>query len=132
MAWQVNDEEFRSVLKLPGNERYGYFMKRVASHGELWGLRGETGWVVADDNDGVQHLSVWPHSLFAEACATGPWAGETPSPIDVDEWVEGWLPNLTRDGLRVAVFQTPEDQGVSVAAERLKRDLESELSKFEL
>jgi hypothetical protein len=34
--------------------------------------------------------------------------------------------------MRVAVFQTVQDQGVSVGAERLKRDLEDELSQFAL
>jgi Protein of unknown function (DUF2750) len=128
----VNDQEFRAVLKLPGSERYGYFVKRAASHGELWGLRSDEGWVVAGDDEGNPHFPVWPHARFAEACATGPWEGEKPVEIDVDEWLEGWLPNLERDGMRVAVFQTPEDHGVSVGTERLKRDLEDELSQFEL
>jgi len=130
-AWDVNDQEFRSVLQLSGNRRYGYFVKRASSHGELWGLRGAGGWVVAADDEAVPHLPVWPHPRFAEACATGPWTAEQPGAIDIDEWVEGWLP-INRDGMRVAVFQTPEDQGVSVGTERLKRDLEDELSQFEL
>jgi len=55
-----------------------------------------------------------------------------PAAIDIDEWVEAWLANLERDGMRVAVFQTPEDQGVSIGTEQLKRDLEEELSQFAL
>ena len=132
MAWEVKDQEFRAVLKLPASERYGYFVKRAASHGELWGLRSDDGWVLAEDDEGNRHFPVWPHPRFAEACATGPWEGEEPVAIDVDEWVEAWLPNLERDGMRVAVFQTPEDQGVGVGTERLRRDLEDELSQFEL
>jgi Protein of unknown function (DUF2750) len=132
MPWDVNEQEFRAVLRLPGNERYAYFVKRAASHGELWGLRGDEGWVVAEDDEGNPHFPIWPHPRFAEACANGPWKGEKPLAIDVDEWVEGWLPNLQRDGMRVAVFQTPGDHGVSVGTERLKRDLEDELSQFEL
>jgi hypothetical protein len=54
------------------------------------------------------------------------------SAIDIDEWVEAWLPNLERDRRRVSVFQTPEDEGVSVGPERLKRDLEEKLAEFEL
>jgi hypothetical protein len=132
MGWEVDNEEFESVLGLPGSARYEYLVKRAASHGQLWGLRGDGGWVVADDDHGNQHLPVWPHQRFAAACATGPWQGEKPVPIDVDEWVMGWLPQLEEDGIRVAVFQTPDDQGVGVAAGRLKRDLEAELEQFEL
>jgi hypothetical protein len=132
VAWDVNDEEFRSVLALSADRRYEYFVKRGASHGAVWGLRGRDGWVIAEDDEGNRHFPVWPHPRFAEACAQGPWAGERPAAIDVDEWVEAWLPNLERDELRVAVFQTPEDKGVGVGPERLKSDLEEELSQFEL
>jgi hypothetical protein len=90
------------------------------------------GWVVAEDDEGTQHFPIWPHQRFAEACATGPWQGEKPVPLDVDEWVAGWLPDLEEDGIRVAVFQTPDDQGVGVAPSRLKRDLDAELAQFEL
>jgi Protein of unknown function (DUF2750) len=112
MAWEVNNKESEAVLALPGSARYGYFVKRAASHRQLWGLRGDGGWVVAEDDDGNQHFPFWPHQRFAEACATGPWEGEKPVTIDVDEWVMGWLLDLEKDGTGVAVFQTPDDQGV--------------------
>ena len=132
MAWDVNDEEFGSVLALPANRRYGYFVKRAASHGAVWGLRGDGGWVVAADDQDSAHFPVWPHPRFAEACAEGAWAGENPFAVDIDEWIEAWLPNLERDGMRIAVFQTPDDRGVGVAPQGLKHDLEDELSQFEL
>jgi len=128
----VGNEEFESVLALPGIARYEYFVKRAASHGQVWGLRGDGGWVVAVDDDGNRHFPVWAHQRFAEACATGPWAGEKPVLIDVDEWVTGWLPELEEDGMRVAVFQTPDDEAVGIAPARLKEDLEAELEQFEL
>jgi hypothetical protein len=37
MGWEVDNEEFESVLGLPGIARYEYFVKRAASHGQLWG-----------------------------------------------------------------------------------------------
>jgi hypothetical protein len=132
LGWHVSDEEFESVLSLAGSRRYEYFIKRAASHGEVWSLRGDGGWVLAEDDEGKRHFPVWPHARFAQACAEGPWAGEEPRAIDIDEWAEAWLPNLERDGMRVAVFQTPIDEGVSVPPERLKLDLEQELSQFEL
>jgi Protein of unknown function (DUF2750) len=132
MGWEVNDEEFESVLALPANRRYDYLVKRAASHGELWGLRGEGGWVVSEDDEGNQHFPVWPHQRFAQALAEGLWEGEKPVSIDIDEWVDAWLPNLERDGMRVAVFQTPDDKGVGVSPERLKTDLEAELEQFSL
>jgi hypothetical protein len=132
MSWELNDEEFQAVVSLPGARRYEYFIKRVAAQSELWGLHSEDGWVVAEDDDGTPHLPLWPHPRFAEVCASGEWADAHPASIDVDEWVVGWSANLERDGLSVAVFQTPDDQGVGVAPSRLKHDLDDELTQFEL
>ena len=39
---------------------------------------------------------------------------------------------ILQDNLRLGVFQTPSDQGISVSPERLKHDLEAELSLFNL
>lgn len=77
MSWEVNDREFDSVLLLSASRRYEYLVKRSASHGELWGLHGDGGWVMAEDDDAKTHFPVWPHSRFAEACATGD-RGEKP------------------------------------------------------
>jgi Protein of unknown function (DUF2750) len=129
-AWNVNDREFESVVALPAPRRYEYFIKRAASHGSLWGLHGDDGWVIAEGEDGSKYFAVWPHPRFAEACAGGPWADEQPRAIDVDEWVEAWTPKLIEDDLRVAVFQTVEDVGTGVSPERLKSDLEREQSSF--
>jgi hypothetical protein len=130
-AWQVNDREFESVLALPAPRRYAYFIKRAASHGALWGLHGDDGWVMAEGEDGSTYFPVWPHQRFAEACATGAWAGEPARSIDVDDWVEAWLPKLVEEGFRVAVFQTPQDEATDVSPERLRKDLQDELSLFE-
>jgi hypothetical protein len=128
-AWKLSGREFDSVLSLPARQRYEYFVKRAASHAALWSLHGEDGWVIAEGDDGSAYFPVWPHRRYAEACAYGPWAGEPARAIDVDEWVVAWTPKLMEDGLRVAVFQTPDDEGSAVSPERLKRDLERELSR---
>jgi hypothetical protein len=132
MSWQINDDELNNVLALPGPERYDYFVKRVASHGAIWGLTDAGGWVIGEDDEGTRHFPVSPHPRFATSCATGPWLGAEPEAIDIDDWVEAWLPKVREEGLLVAVFQTPDDQGVSVGADRLARDLEKELESFEL
>ena len=132
MSWAVNDAEFESVLALSAPRRYEYFIKRSAGHGELWGLHGDGGWVMAEDDDGRTLFPVWPHPRFADACSTAAWADGTPQAIDIDEWVEAWIPQLSNQGFGIAVFQTPSDRGVAVPPDRIKRDLEDELSQFNL
>jgi hypothetical protein len=80
----------------------------------------------------VRHFPVWPHRRYAEACASGAWPSDEAVAIDIDDWVQAWLPDLENDGMRIAVFQTPADEGVGVTPDRMKSDLEAELEQFEL
>ena len=125
MTHTVNDQEFASVLALPPNRRYAYFIKRVADREELWSLRDESGWLLADDDQGHGLVPVWPYPRFAEACATGDWSRGKPASIGLTAWLERWLPGMTADHRLIAVFPTPSGKGVTVTPERLKTDLES-------
>jgi hypothetical protein len=87
---------------------------------------------MAEDDDGRTLFPVWPHSRFAEACSTETWADGTPQAIDIGEWVEAWIPQLSNQGFGIAVFQTPSDRGIAVPPDRMKGDLEDELSQFNL
>jgi hypothetical protein len=127
---ELNEREFESVVGLPAPRRYDYFVKKVADRDTMWSLRDGAGWVTTADDSGRLHLPLWPHPDFAAACATAEWTGAEPAAVDADEWVESVAESLEDDGLSVAVFPTPEGQGVSVRPARLKADLEEEQSKF--
>jgi Protein of unknown function (DUF2750) len=129
VAWDLGDVEFDAVLELQANRRYDYFVKRAASHGALWSLRSEDGWVVAEEG-GEPYLPVWPHRGFAEANAVEAWAGAEAHAIDVDDFTLAWTRKLEDDGMKVAVFPTPDAEGTSVSPARLRTDLEGELEQF--
>ncbi len=131
MTWNLNDQEFENVMNLPGPRRYEYFVKRTADWEELWTLRGEDGFVLVGDDEGSEYVPVWPHRRYAEACATDEWAGLQPEAIALHDWLEVWIPGMTRDSRSVAVFPLPKGQGVVVSPERLKEDLEGEISLLE-
>jgi uncharacterized protein DUF2750 len=131
MIWDVNDEGFKSVLALPADRRYVYFVKRVADWEHIWSLAATDGWVLASDDQGRELVPVWPHPRFAIACETREWAGSEPRSIELADWMQKWIPGMLRDGRLVAVFPTPSDTGVVVSPDRLQRDLEEELSLIE-
>lgn len=64
---------------LPAARRYEYFIKRSASHGELWGLHGDGGWVMAEDDDGNTHFPVWAASAIREGVLDRAVGGRRPS-----------------------------------------------------
>ena len=128
---KVTPEEIRALLSKDGPTRYSYFVKQVADTEQVWGLREPDGWVSVSDDSEIPMLPVWPHRESAELLVNGTWASASPTPIDLYDWLEEWLPNLAADGDMVAVFPTPVGKGVVVDPAALKADLERETSRYE-
>jgi hypothetical protein len=124
MAKRVSDREFAGVSALAAPERYSHFVRHVADWGEVWGLKTADGWVMSADDAGRRMMPVWPNPRYAEACATGAWAGATPEAVALGRWREAWLPGMVRDGVLLAVFVLPDGQGMVVEPGRHAADLE--------
>jgi len=124
MTWEIDEEEVRQTLALPAGERAAAFFQLAADWEEAWGLKDSAGWIVSRDSES---LPLWPHSAFAEACARGAWEDAAPAAISIDELLEGLLPLLEEDGLRVAVFPAPDDAGTVLSLRELRERLEQEL-----
>lgn len=125
--WELTAEEQRDVLALPPRDRYGLFLQIVTDWEEVWGLSAEDGWVLSSGANGEDLLPLWPHPVFARACAHGSWKDSEPSPIPLDELLTDLISILTEDGIRIAVFLSPAGDGVVVSPEELKRDLQAEM-----
>ncbi len=130
-SYPLNPKQLASVSALPGPDRYQHFVSRVADWRLVWGLKDENGWVSAADDDGNPGFPVWPHPDYATACASGSWAGNSPTPIEVHEFLEGWLPGMAKDGVAVVVFPTAAMRGVLVPALQLQQVIQDELSSIE-
>ena len=134
MTKEINDAEFRGVTSLDAAGRYSHFVRQISDFEEVWGLRTPSGWVLMGDDDGRQVIPVWPHRRYAQAFISDAWADAEAVPIDLREWLQRWLPGMTRDGHRVAVFPIVNEtgqRGTVVAPEKLQRDLEQELGQYE-
>ena len=131
MNWQVSDQEFESVLSLPGAKRYTYFVKKVADWEEIWSLRNQDGWVLAGDPSGTEVVPVWPNQRYAQACVAAEWQDCEPAVIDLETWMKRWIPGMTKDGRQVAVFPTLEDRGIVVEPSRLHSDLSDECEEYD-
>lgn len=127
---QMHDEEFAALLGMPAPDRYALFVRRVADSEEIWGLRTNDGWCLMANEDGAELIPVWPHHRFADACADAQ-KQEQSATISLGDWLDKWLPGMTRDGRQVAVFPVPDGKGIVVSPERLKTDLLAECEQYE-
>jgi Protein of unknown function (DUF2750) len=127
----MNDQEFENVLALPAPRRYDYSIKRIAEEEVVWTLASDAGYTLLGDDEGHELVPVWPHERLAAAYAAARSAADCPRSITLSDWLEKWIPGMQRDQRWVAIFPTPQGKGTPVTPERLKEDLEAELSLFE-
>src|SRR5215472_13490501 len=128
--YEINAQHYANVVKLPAPERYDYFAKRVADWEKVWTLEGERGWFASADDEGVIHLPLWPHPLFAEMGMVGHSSKAKVVALDLDDLLDNVLPQLESTQQRVSVMPF-EGGGVSVDPKRLRDDLLAELEKIE-
>jgi hypothetical protein len=128
---ELPQSQFAALLSSPAPARFKHFIGRAADCERLWGLRDATGWVSLADDTGAPGFPVWPHPDYAQACATEAWAGCLPAEINVHDFVEQWLPDMTERTVAVTVFATPSMKGIWMRPDELQRYLAEELTKYE-
>ena len=124
----VLSARFLAVLALPEDERYRHFLCQAADTAKVWGLLDPSGWVTWTDPQGHAGLPVWPHPVYASACATGDWAGCLPAGIEVADFLEHWLPDMAELDMQVNVFPATGRRGLMVPALQLELQLREKLS----
>jgi Protein of unknown function (DUF2750) len=127
---KITAKEVEAVIKLPGEKRYAYFIKRAADQNQVWGLWNE-GWAMGRTDDGIRTIPIWPAREYAELCRTGHWNEFQSKATTLRELMRQMLPDLASEGIRVSIFHTPNEASVLVSDEDLISSLEVELSKIE-
>lgn len=110
--------------ELDAEGRYEYFLSRAARTEQVWLLRSPDGdWAIITAEDGTEVLPVWPDERYAAEAASGPWAGDEPTSLPVDLWLEA----LEHEAL---VFPDNEDVGARASQGRLLLDLKRVHEQF--
>lgn len=122
------NKEIEAVKKIPAYKRYQYFIKKVVDYEEIWGLNKD-GWAISEDEKGNKLFPIWPTKDFAVLCSIEDWKEYRPSKIGIDDFINNWIPGLTKDSLKISVFWNNHDSIVIEPIELLK-DLEEELEKY--
>jgi len=77
-------------------------------------------------------VPLWPHAKYAEAFAAArPPGGYAPKVIELDAFLERWLPGMQHDNRFLAVFPTPSNVGIVVEPARARVELDEERARIE-
>lgn len=107
----IEHTELETVLALPVEDRYEFFLDQVIETGRVFGLVGESWAVFRDDDQGYQLFPVWSDENFANANAVGEWSGYIVKEFSVKDFNEGLVPELKQANMHLSIFKSPQDIG---------------------
>lgn len=109
MAKKKNSDPLAS-LNLPVEDRYDLFVETVADNDELWTLSDAKGLVLLT-SDGDDCIPFWPTEAIAKAMAEQEWQQASPTRIELADWMEKWVPGMSKDKVLAAIYPNQKDNG---------------------
>jgi hypothetical protein len=119
----MDEKKMKKVLKLQAHERYKYFLEHAVKERKLWALKDSSGWVLFGDQHETSLLTVWPEKDFAETYGKVLSLSCKATAIELNIFLEEWIPKFQDGGVKFLVFPTPDGKGLKVDAKKLKDDL---------
>ncbi len=112
-------------------ENLDRFIVEALELGCVWGLQGPDGWALSasEDHDDVDVMPFWSQESFARAHCVDDWAGYQPVPVDLEEFLEDWLPGMHEDVLLVGINWNEELEGDEMEPLDLLEEFEAEMGE---
>jgi hypothetical protein len=99
-------------------------------HGCIWGLQDQEGnWslVSSMDNDSIDVIPFWSDQRMAQALCTGDWEVYKPVAIEMEEFLDDWLPGMHSDVLMTGINWNEDLEGQEMEPLDLLEEFEAEL-----
>ena len=126
----MNPDKVKKVFSLTSEERYDYFIRKVADFEKVWLIKdGDSILTLADESE-ANSVPVFPEQGFAELLLIGEWESYSVVKTDVYGFLE-WLDQLQKEGTKIACFPKDDWMAVVVSADEMKEDLLEELKQYE-
>jgi hypothetical protein len=126
----MHPDKLKNILNLSPQDRYGYFIRKVADTEEVWMIKESEEYVTLGDNDEQVTIPVFPEKEFAELLLTDDWSNCTVETLDVRQFME-WLDKLQQEKVKIAAFPTEDFNAVVVKPDEMKNHLLYELQQYE-
>ncbi|MDU0355249.1 DUF2750 domain-containing protein [Paraglaciecola aquimarina] len=127
----VSAKDFLDLSKMLPEQRFEYAISNMLKAQYLWGLYGKDGWVMLKADEDTC-MPIWPHKEFAEAWVKEDYPDCEPKQIEFVEWLDVWLPGMTKNNTLVLVFPLGDDEeGIILSGAEMLECIEDDLKALE-
>jgi hypothetical protein len=125
----MHPDKQKNILNLSPQDRYGYFIRKVADFEEVWLIHDNGQYLTLGAREEQIAIPVWPEKEFAELMLSDEWRDYAVQCIELHDFIE-WLDTLKEDGYKIVGFPSSDLKGVVVSADELKNHLIYELQQY--
>ena len=111
-------------------ENFDRLIVECLEQGCIWGLQDAAeNWALvgSTDHDDIDVIPFWSSKSLAEALCVGDWNVYKPLAIEMEEFLDDWLPGMHSDVLLVGVNWNMDLEGAEIEPLDLLEEFEAEL-----
>lgn len=97
-------------------ENYQLFIDQILDSGEVWAIIQDEGWAMCESAEDSSQMVIpfWSDIDLAQIHCCGDWADYNPQKIDLQDFVEHWLPGMRKDELLLGPNWNTEMLGLEI------------------
>jgi len=123
MALTLTDTMAKEWMTLDAETRQTGFFDYLSSTLCVWGLMGEQGWVMLEQNE-AGFLPLWSHELLALMWAAKHHPDARPEKIGLHAFKSEWLPGLIKNQVGIVVSPSDHsDDAITMSAQEVVDEL---------
>ena len=126
----MNINEINTVIALNPQDRYKYFIKRVADNEIFFTLTTHDGGYALSELDGQKLFPMWSAKDYAELCKINGWEDYLIKQFDLDDLENEIIDFIADENCLINVFPVSDRTGFVVSLQEFSRDLGDELSNY--
>lgn len=104
----LSESIIKQASYLSADERLDLLMLYAKKAKSVWMLCGENGFVMLEQED-ILSLPLWPHRDFANQWMESQEMTAEPKEVELDEFINTWLPGLQANSTYLTVFPLEVD-----------------------
>lgn len=126
----MNDSISLDPLSDDPAENLDRFIVEAMQYGCVWGLQGPEGWALtgSEAHDDIDVMPFWSQEAFARVHCQDDWQSYQPVAVDLEEFLEDWLPGMHEDVLLIGVNWNAELEGDELEPLDLLEEFEQEMT----
>ncbi|EMN4130824.1 MULTISPECIES: DUF2750 domain-containing protein [Providencia] len=127
-----NSKEIDNVLALNLQQKYRYFVGKIADWKAVWVLFAHDQITTIHDNNGRLLLPVWPAKAYAQRHLDGKKTNCIPTRLSLEHFMTEILPDMDGANMTVAIMMDPQCKTYVIAEPKtLLQDLIEECEQYE-